>query len=94
MNISIFKKEKTSTGQISSVEAYNVWHSLRDCFGSIETFQIFDNFVHDRELSVFINNRISAYQKQIKRLESVAKQYKIKVPSRPPVKMILENSFC
>lgn len=89
--LSLFKKEKTSQKQISSVEAYNIWHSLRGRYGSVETFQLFDNFVHDRELSLILNNRISAYQDEISLLENLSKKFKIKVPSRPPKKMIIEE---
>lgn len=91
MKLSIFKKEKISQPQTSSVEAFNIWHALRGRYGSVETFQLFDNFVHDRDLTIILNNRITEYQKQLNQLESLAKKYKVKVPSRPPKKIILEE---
>ena len=87
MDISFFKKSKTDTENISSREAFNIWDILRARYNSVESLYFFNNFVHDREFSYLINNLIKDYQKQVDKLEKLAKKYKLKVPASPTKEM-------
>ncbi len=52
--MNIFKKNQTNNEKISSAEAYNIWNTLRVRYNSIETYQIFSNFIHDKDLDIII----------------------------------------
>ncbi|ACB84347.1 DUF3231 family protein [Natranaerobius thermophilus] len=83
-NASIFKKSLTAEQELSSMEAFNIWNSLRARYLSFETYQLFRNFVHDREFDLLLSQHQKHFQKQIKILESEASKFKVKVPDRPP----------
>jgi len=82
--ISLFKKAATGSERISAVEAFNIWSMLRDRYISIETYQLFINLVHDRDFVLLLNNHLSSFKKQIKELEKLSDEYKVKVTARPP----------
>ena len=87
MDISIFKKSKTETENVTSREVFNIWDILRARYNSVESLHFFNNFVHDRDFSYIIKNLIKSYQKQVKKLEKLAKKYKLKVPASPTKEM-------
>ncbi|MEJ6950355.1 DUF3231 family protein [Natronospora cellulosivora (SeqCode)] len=85
--MNIFKKNQTNTEKISAAEAYNIWNTLRVRYNSIETYQIFINFIHDKDLDIITKNHKEVFEKQTKILENKSKKYNIKLPSRPPAKL-------
>ncbi len=85
--MNIFKKNQTNTEKISAAEAYNIWNTLRVRYNSIETYQIFINFIHDKDLDILMKNHKGVFKKQAKILEEKSKKYNIKLPSRPPAKL-------
>ncbi|MEJ6949498.1 DUF3231 family protein [Natronospora cellulosivora (SeqCode)] len=80
----LFKKSITNTEEISISESYNIFDALRSRYISLETNQIFINFIHDREFDIFIKNIIRKYKSQIKILENLCEKFNIPAPSKPP----------
>ncbi|MTI82637.1 MAG: DUF3231 family protein [Firmicutes bacterium] len=76
--------DKHNSGHISTVEAFNIWNSLRARYASIQTHKTDMNFVHDRDLYMLLRNHLSHFGKQVNVLEKAAKDYKVKPPARPP----------
>lgn len=85
--MNIFKKNQSNTEKISSVEAYNIWNTLRVRYNSIETYQIYINFIHDKDFDIMLNNHKQVFEKEVSILEQKSKHYNIKLPSRPPAKL-------
>ena len=81
--VSIFKK--TSLEDVDIIEAYNIWNSLRARYGSIETFQMYRNFVHDRDFDLLLTSFLNTYLREAKILEDNASRYSITLPNRPAV---------
>ncbi|MFW6006878.1 MAG: DUF3231 family protein [Halanaerobiales bacterium] len=78
------KKNITNTEELSIAEAYNVFDALRSRYVSLETHQIFINFIHDRDFELLLNNHIQKYKNQVKILEKLSENFNIPVPSKPP----------
>ena len=86
-DISLFKKSPTGSERISAVESFNLWDMLRARYISIETYQLYINFVHDRDFVLLLKNHLNSFQQQAQKLEKLSEKHKVKVTSRPPEKI-------
>ncbi len=84
LNIPLFKKSTTNREEVSSIEAYNLWNTLRARYLSVETYEFFRNFVHDRDFDLILQDHLDKFNSQIEVLENKARDHKITMPSRPP----------
>ncbi len=73
------------------IEAYNIWNSLRTRYGSIETFQMYRNFVHDRDFDLLLASFLNTYLKEAKILEDNAARYSVTLPNRPAVEIRIDD---
>lgn len=80
----LFKKNITVEDELSSIEAYNIWNTLKTRYISLETYQLFRNFVHDRDFDLLLKQHIEHFQEQINILEDLAEKLKVKAPTQPP----------
>lgn len=62
--VSIFKK--TSRETVDIITAFNLWNTLRARYGSIETFQMYKNFIHDRDFNLLLNQFLGTFLKEVK----------------------------
>ena len=85
MPISVFKRSRGGTEQIDIQEAYNIWNWLRIRYNSMETFQFYQNLVHDRDFSVLIDNFLTDTQRHMRAMELEGEKFKITLPNRPPL---------
>lgn len=93
MQIPIFKSVKTGTERINTMEAFNIWNTLRSRYISIETFQFFSNLIHDRDFKLLAGNHLNDFQSQVKVLEKLADTLKVKVPTRPAKEIQFSNQI-
>jgi hypothetical protein len=85
MSISIFKRPRGGKEQIDIQEAFNIWNLLKARYLSAQTVQLFNNFVHDRDLSIVLNTLLDHFKEQITILENYGKKFHITLPKRPPL---------
>lgn len=83
MGISIFKKANTSIEQIDIKTGFNLWSLLVARYESMESAQMFRNFVHDRDLDLVLDSFIHSFNKQIEALEKEAESLQLLTPRRP-----------
>lgn len=93
MSISIFKRPRGGKEQIDIQEAFNIWNLLRARYLSARTVQLFNNFVHDRDLSIILNTLLNHFQEQITILENHGKKFQINLPKRPPLDIKFATSL-
>ena len=84
MGISIFKKSSTKIEQIDIQTAFNIWNLLVVRYSSLETNQMFKNFVHDRDFDLAIKVLIEHFQTQLDMLEKEATMFSLKTVLMPP----------
>jgi len=82
--ISIFKKAKGDQEHIDIQEAFNIYNLLRARYVSIQTVQLFKNFVHDRDWEMILDGFLKHFGKQIVILEGLGDKFRIIMPSKPP----------
>lgn len=80
-----FKKAKLQHERIDIQEAFNIYNLLRARYVSLQTVQIFQNLVHDIDWSVILDRFINNFTRQIAVLEKMGNQYRIIMPTRPPL---------
>lgn len=80
----LFKKSITAEDELSTIEAHSIWNALRSRYIVLETYNLYKNFVHDRDFDLLLTQHLKHFQAQIDTLENIAKKLKIKVPSKPP----------
>ncbi|MTI84489.1 MAG: DUF3231 family protein [Firmicutes bacterium] len=85
MGISIFKRNNSPKEQLDVSSTHNLWDLLRARYDSIEATQMLRNFVHDKDLDILLGMFLKHFQTQTEQLEKEAKNFKIKVPSRPVI---------
>ena len=68
MPVSIFKRGKTGKEQLDIQEVHNIWGLLRDRYISIETIQMFQNFIHDRDFYILLDTFLGHFKKQVEAL--------------------------
>lgn len=82
---SIIKKVKGEHEHIDIQEAFNIYNLLRARYVSVQTVQIFKNFVHDVDWEIILDRFIKHFTKQINTLEKLGDEFRIVMPSRPPL---------
>jgi len=90
--VSIFKKSTGGEG-IDIIAAFNLWNSLRARYGSIETIQMYRNFIHDREFDLILNRFLSSFIKESKILEDELSRYTVPLPKRPAVDIRIDKKL-
>lgn len=90
--VSIFKK---SSGEesIDIISAFNLWNSLRARYGSIETIQMYRNFIHDREFDLMLNRFLNSFIKESKILEDELSRYTVPLPKRHAVDIRIDKKL-
>ncbi|KUO66306.1 MAG: hypothetical protein APF84_17905 [Gracilibacter sp. BRH_c7a] len=73
--------------------AYNIWNTLRARYGSIETFQMYKNFIHDRDFDLLLNQFLSTFLKEVKILEEEAARYSVTLPKRPAADIKIDKKI-
>jgi len=84
MDVSIIKRARGGKEQIDIQEAYNIWNWLRIRYNSLETFQFYVNFIHDRDFSLLMDRFLEDTKKHMKVMEEEGQKFKIPVPDKPP----------
>ncbi len=83
--ISILKKFKGEKERLDIQEAFNIYNLLRARYVSSQTVQLFKNFVHDIDWEIILNKFMKHFDTQISVLEELGEEYRIVMPSRPPL---------
>lgn len=74
-------------------EAFNIYNLLRARYVSAQTVQLFKNFVHDIDWEMILDKFLKHFEKQIAILEELGEQYRIIMPSRPPLDVRFATSI-
>lgn len=90
--VSIFKK---SSGEevIDIISAFNLWNSLRARYGSVETLQMYRNFIHDRDFDLMLSRFLNTFIKESKILEDESARYMVTLPKRPAVDIRIDKKL-
>ncbi len=91
--LSIFKRARGGREQIDIQEAFIIWNLLRARYLSAQTIQLFNNFTHDRDLSMLLNVILGHYKQQIDVLEKEGQRFRIVLPPQPPLDIKLATSL-
>ncbi len=91
--ISKIKKVKKRKDSLDIQEAFNIYNLLKTRYVSIQTVQLFKNFVHDVGWEIILDKFQKDFQKQIAILEELGKNFNITMPNRPPLDVKLETSI-
>jgi hypothetical protein len=93
MPVSLFKRARGGTEQIDIQEAYNIWNWLRIRYNSLETIQLYQNFVHDRDFSLLLDRLLKDVKKNMSTMEEEGAKFLIPVPDRPPLEIKFDASI-
>lgn len=77
MGISIFKRSSTKTEQIDIQTAFNIWDTLEVRYRSIQTNEILQNFIHDKELLIASDLLVKHFKHQVDVLEKEGAKFEI-----------------
>lgn len=83
--LAILKKFKGEQERLDIQEAFNIYNLLRARYVSAQTVQLFKNFVHDIDWEIILDKFMKHFDKQIAILEELGEEYRIMMPSRPPL---------
>jgi len=83
--VSIIKKVKNRDESLDIQEAFNVYNLLKTRYVSIQTVQLFKNFVHDVGWEIILDKFQKDFEKQIVILDELGRKFRIVLPNRPPV---------
>ena len=83
--ISLIKKVKKRDEKIDVQEAFNIYNLLNTRYVSIQTVQLFKNFVHDIGWDIILDKFQKDFEKQIIILAELGRKFRIVMPNRPPV---------
>jgi len=90
--VSVFKK--TSGDEvIDIIAAFNLWNALRARYGSIETLQLYRNFIHDRDFDLLLSRYLNTFTKESKILEDEAARYTVTLPKRPAIDIRIDKKL-
>lgn len=79
----LFKNLNSEKEQISSNETFHIWNTLRVRYISTETYNLYKNFIHDKDLGMIINDHLEQFNQEIEQLENLTNNYQVKAPDRP-----------
>ena len=82
--ISIINKAKNREDSLDVQEAFNIYNLLKTRYVSIQTVQLFKNFVHDVGWEIILDKFQKDFEKQIIILEELGQKFRIILPDRPP----------
>lgn len=88
---SLFKK--SSEEAIDIIAAFNLWNALRARYGSIETLQLYRNFIHDRDFDLMLSRFLSTFTNESKILEDEAARFSVTLPKRPAVDIRIDKKL-
>ena len=91
--ISIFKKVNDREERLDIQEAFNVYNLLRARYVSIQTVQLFKNFVHDADWEIILDGFMKHFDKQIGILEGLGQKFRIIMPNRSPLDVNFSTSI-
>lgn len=80
----IGKSTSEKQGMINVSEVFYVWDILVSKLDIMETMQILDNFIDDRDLKFIASILVKGLQSGIKDMEVLMNDYGIPFPDRPP----------
>lgn len=83
--ISKINKVKARQEQLDIQEAFNIYNLLRARYVSLQTVQLFTNFVHDIGWEVLLDRFKKHFIKQIDILEKLGVKFRIIMPGKPPL---------
>ncbi|MCM1566185.1 MAG: DUF3231 family protein [Dehalobacter sp.] len=73
--------------------AFNLWNSLRARYGSIETLQLYRNFIHDRDFDLLLSHFLDTFIKESTVLEDEAARHAVTLPKRPAVDIRIDKKL-
>jgi len=79
------KKARGQHDRVDIQEAFNIYNLLRARYVSIQTVQIFKNFVHDLDWEIVLDRFIKNFAGQIASLEEFGEKYRLIMPTKPPL---------
>lgn len=80
--LSLFAKKEM---ELNTQETFNLWESLRIRYDMLETVQIFENYLHDKDFELLTEHLLMRLlEDQINILEKNIKEANITMPKRPP----------
>ncbi|WP_461389864.1 DUF3231 family protein [Desulfosporosinus fructosivorans] len=91
--LAILKKFKGEQERLDIQEAFNIYNLLRARYVSAQTVQLFKNFVHDIGWEIILDKFMKHFDKQIAILEGLGEEYRIMMPSRPPLDIKFATSI-
>ncbi|TGE36341.1 DUF3231 family protein [Desulfosporosinus fructosivorans] len=91
--LAILKKFKGEQERLDIQEAFNIYNLLRARYVSAQTVQLFKNFVHDIDWEIILDKFMKHFDKQIVILEELGEEYRIMMPSRPPLDIKFATSI-
>lgn len=83
--ISKIKKVKGRQEYLDIQEAFNIYNLLRARYVSMQTVQLFTNFVHDIDWEIILDGFKKHFSKQIDILEKLGEKFRIIMPVKPPL---------
>lgn len=72
------RKKKNS--QVSTAEAFSLWEMLNSKYGFLERIEVWSNFVHDKDLMLFMNLYQADMKEFVNTLEKALSRYGIQGP--------------
>ena len=91
--ISIFKKVNEREERLDIQEAFNIYNLLRARYVSVQTVQLFKNFVHDVDWEIILEGFMKHFDKQIAILEELGQKFRIIMPNRSPLDVNFSTSI-
>lgn len=72
--------------EVNIQEAFNLWDMLQTRYATVETIQIFQNFIHDTDFKTLAAITLNTvFEDQINELEGVMNSIGLGLPRRPPI---------
>ncbi len=81
----IIRKTLGEPDRLDIQEAFNIYNLLRAQYVSIETVQLFMNFVHDADWEIILDQFRRHLHKQVSILEKMGQKFGLIMPTRPPL---------
>ncbi|MEI6680512.1 MAG: DUF3231 family protein [Mariniphaga sp.] len=83
--ISKINKVISRQEQLDIQESFNIYNLLRARYVSLQTVQLFTNFVHDVDWEVILDRFKKHFTKQIDILEKLGEKFRLILPGKPPL---------
>jgi len=86
-------KTKQQQMKITAGEAYSIWELLVARYDSLDSTQIYSEFIEDQDFKAIVLTGIKRLKEQIKELEDLMSKYGIPLVDRPPKKVTTSNNM-